>query len=62
MMTAYTEWLRRLRVLSDHPDLIRNLRWTCLLLGHEPSGEQLMTSPPLDVCYWCAASFRTVKP
>jgi hypothetical protein len=54
-------WIARLNWLGDHPAERANLVAGCLLLGHEPSGEQLMTNPPIHICWWCAREFRIVK-
>lgn len=39
----------------------REAEAACTILGHEPTGEQFMTCPPIDMCYWCGAKFRGVR-
>lgn len=53
-------WIKRLNSLpfSQRAHELREREAECSLLGHDPSGEQLMTWPPTDICYWCLTRYR----
>jgi hypothetical protein len=58
LMSYQTRWLTYLNWIGEHPAERENQRAICILLGHEPSGERLMTNPHLDICRHCADMFR----
>jgi hypothetical protein len=49
-------WIQRLRSATHEEQRARAAE--CIILGHEPAGEQFLTSPPTDICWWCFAGFR----
>jgi hypothetical protein len=53
---SHEAWMTRLRNVM--PIEVAERAAECQLLGHEPSGEQLMTMPPTEICWWCFAKYR----
>jgi hypothetical protein len=57
-MSRVSQWIDRLNWLAAQPDEQQRRADECVILGHDPSGEQLLTYPPTNLCWWCAAKYH----
>lgn len=58
MPLTVSEIVDRLNWLSAQSAASRaDLTATCVLVGHEPTGEVFLTTIPIETCYWCGAQF-----
>ena len=56
------EIVERMNVIGQ-ADASMRAEWAaqCVLLGHKATGEQLLTSPPTEICWYCGEKFRHAR-